>query len=59
LLPKYRGGSPIQTAIIKGEKETGITIMYMASKMDSGDIIAQRKLEIAILGRHVLPSRVS
>ena len=46
LLPKYRGGSPIQTAIVKGEKETGITIMYMASKMDSGDIIAQRKLEI-------------
>ena len=46
LLPKYRGGSPIQTAIIKGEKETGITIMYMASKMDSGDIIAQRKLDI-------------
>ena len=46
LLPKYRGGSPIQTAIIKGEKETGITIMYMASKMDAGDIIAQRKIDI-------------
>ena len=46
LLPKYRGGSPIQTSIIKGEKETGITIMYMASKMDSGDIIAQRSIPI-------------
>lgn len=46
LLPKYRGGSPIQTAIIKGEKETGITIMYMAPKMDSGNIIAQRAIPI-------------
>lgn len=46
LLPKYRGGSPIQTAIINGEKETGITIMYMAPKMDSGNIIAQRAIPI-------------
>ena len=46
LLPKYRGGSPIQTAIINGEKETGITVMYMASKMDSGNIIAQRSIPI-------------
>ena len=46
LLPKYRGGSPIQTAIINGESETGITIMYMAPKMDSGNIIAQRSIPI-------------
>ena len=46
LLPKYRGGSPIQTSIIKGEKETGITIMYMASKMDAGNIIKQRSIPI-------------
>ena len=46
LLPKYRGGSPIQTSIINGEEETGITIMYMASKMDAGDIIAQRSVPI-------------
>lgn len=46
LLPKYRGGSPIQTAIINGEVETGITIMYMAPKMDSGNIIAQRSIPI-------------
>jgi methionyl-tRNA formyltransferase len=46
LLPKYRGGSPIQSAIINGEAETGITIMYMASKMDSGDIIAARSIPI-------------
>lgn len=41
LLPKYRGASPIQTAILNGEKETGITIMVMNEKMDEGDIIAQ------------------
>ena len=46
LLPKYRGGAPIHYAIINGEKETGITIMYMDSKMDSGDIIYQSKIEI-------------
>ena len=39
LLPKYRGGAPIQHAIINGEKETGITIMYTDKGMDSGDII--------------------
>lgn len=46
LLPKYRGGSPIQTSIINGDAETGITIMYMAPKMDSGDIICQRSIPI-------------
>ena len=46
LLPKYRGGSPIQTSIINGEAETGITIMYMASKMDAGNIIVQRSIPI-------------
>lgn len=46
LLPKYRGGSPIQSAIINGEKETGISIMYMAQKMDAGNIIAQRSIPI-------------
>ena len=46
LLPKYRGGAPIQRAIINGEKETGITIMYMAPKMDAGDILYQEKLPI-------------
>jgi len=46
LLPKYRGGSPIQSAIINGERETGISIMYMAKKMDAGNIIAQRSIPI-------------
>lgn len=46
LLPKYRGASPIQRAIIDGEKYTGITIMRTALKVDSGDILLQRVLEI-------------
>lgn len=46
LLPKYRGGAPIQHAIMNGEKETGITIMYTDKGMDSGDIITKETLEI-------------
>lgn len=46
LLPKYRGASPIQYAILNGEKETGITFMEMTNKMDAGDIIFQSKLTI-------------
>lgn len=46
LLPKYRGGAPIHQAIIDGEDETGITIMYMNEKMDEGNIISQRSLSI-------------
>jgi len=46
LLPKYRGGAPIHHAIINGEKETGITIMYMAPGMDDGDIIKQESIPI-------------
>ena len=48
LLPKYRGGAPIQRAIINGEKETGITIQYMAKKMDQGEILYQRSIPIDI-----------
>ena len=47
LLPKYRGGAPIQRAIINGETETGITLMYMDAKMDEGDILVQKTLPIA------------
>lgn len=46
LLPKYRGAAPIQYAILDGEKETGITIMYMDTGIDTGDIILQEKLPI-------------
>ncbi|MFJ7933091.1 methionyl-tRNA formyltransferase [Sporosarcina sp. NPDC096371] len=41
LLPKYRGGAPIHQSIMDGEKETGVTIMYMVEKLDAGDIISQ------------------
>ena len=66
LLPKYRGGAPIHWAIINGEEYAGVTIMYMAEKMDAGDIITQDKLlikemntteltnELSILGRDLL-----
>jgi len=47
LLPKYRGAAPIQRAILDGEKETGVTIMKIIKPLDSGDIIAQAKVEIA------------
>jgi methionyl-tRNA formyltransferase len=47
LLPHLRGASPIQTALIEGHKETGITIMLMDEKMDHGPILTQRKLIIA------------
>lgn len=46
LLPKLRGGAPIHKAIIDGYSKTGITIMYMDEKMDSGDIISQAETDI-------------
>lgn len=67
LLPKYRGGAPIQYALLNGDTETGITIMEMVKKMDAGDIYYQMKCPIeqgdnsgslfrklAILGREAL-----
>ncbi|MGD9909251.1 MAG: methionyl-tRNA formyltransferase [Candidatus Izemoplasmatales bacterium] len=67
LLPKLRGGAPMHKAIQRGFKETGVTIMYMADKMDSGEILSQEALPIldsddvgtleeklAILGRDLL-----
>lgn len=46
LLPKYRGGAPIHQSIIDGEKETGVTIMYMVEKLDAGDILTQVRVPI-------------
>ena len=46
ILPKYRGASPIQAALIAGEPETGVTIMIMNEKMDEGDIIDIQKIPI-------------
>ena len=41
LLPKYRGAAPINWAILDGETETGVSIMYMAKELDAGDVICQ------------------
>lgn len=46
LLPKYRGAAPMQRAIIEGESETGVTVMYMDEGLDTGDIIAVEKFPI-------------
>ncbi len=48
LLPKYRGAAPINRAVINGEKETGITFMFMNKKVDAGDIIFQEKIDISL-----------
>lgn len=47
LLPKYRGASPIQSAILNSEKETGVTIMKIDEEMDHGPVVAYSKLPIA------------
>ena len=46
LLPKYRGAAPIQWAVLNGDKETGITTMFMDEGMDTGDMILKEKVEI-------------
>ncbi|MBI4080798.1 MAG: methionyl-tRNA formyltransferase [Candidatus Levybacteria bacterium] len=47
LLPKYRGPSPIQTAILNGDKETGITIIQMDKELDHGPILFQKTIPVA------------
>lgn len=46
ILPKYRGASPIQSVLLHGEKETGVTIMEMSEGMDEGDILKIRRIYI-------------
>tara|TARA_Y100000592_G_scaffold70189_1_gene109192 strand:+ start:5705 stop:6340 length:636 start_codon:yes stop_codon:yes gene_type:complete len=46
-LPKYRGGSPIQNQIIRGEKESAVTLFIMDEGIDTGDIIAQEDLSLS------------
>ncbi|MBI4040107.1 methionyl-tRNA formyltransferase, partial [Candidatus Daviesbacteria bacterium] len=47
ILPKYRGASPIQTAILNGDQTTGITIMLMDAEMDHGDILTTEVISIS------------
>ncbi len=46
LLPKYRGAAPIQWAVLNGDKKTGVTTMYINDKMDEGDMLLKREIEI-------------
>ncbi|MEP1152208.1 MAG: methionyl-tRNA formyltransferase [Balneola sp.] len=48
LLPKYRGAAPIHWAVINGEEETGCTIFFLDEKVDTGNIILQKKIDIGI-----------
>ena len=48
LLPKYRGAAPMQRAVMNGESETGVTIMYMAEGLDTGDIITSEAFPIGL-----------
>ncbi|NQT91275.1 MAG: methionyl-tRNA formyltransferase, partial [Lentisphaerae bacterium] len=72
LLPKYRGAAPVEWAIVNGETATGVTTMYMAERVDAGDIIRQKgvavlpgetagslKERLAIEGADLLVSTVS
>jgi methionyl-tRNA formyltransferase len=47
ILPKYRGAAPIHYAILNGETETGVTIMYMNEKMDEGDVLLIKKTPVS------------
>jgi methionyl-tRNA formyltransferase len=46
LLPKYRGASPIQTALVNGDAVTGVTVQYMSKEMDRGDVLTGRELKV-------------
>jgi methionyl-tRNA formyltransferase len=47
LLPQHRGAAPIQAAIVAGDRETGITVMYMDEGLDTGDALLEKRIEIA------------
>src|SRR3954463_15494638 len=47
LLPRHRGAAPIQAAIVAGESETGVTVMYMDEGLDTGDVLLEKRIAIA------------
>ncbi len=70
LLPRFRGAAPVQRAIMEGDEETGITIMYMAEGVDTGDMLAKRSTpvdhktgqqlhdELAVMGAELLAATI-
>ena len=46
LLPKYRGAAPIQWTILNGDREAGVTTMFLSERMDAGDIISKRSVAV-------------
>ncbi len=48
LLPRYRGAAPIQAAIVAGDRETGITVMHVDEGLDTGDVLLEKRIEIAL-----------
>ena len=52
LLPQYRGPSPVQTTLLNGDRETGVSIMLLSKKMDAGPIIVQGKINIELKDNH-------
>jgi methionyl-tRNA formyltransferase len=61
LLPKYRGATPLEAALLAGERETGVTVQKMAEELDAGDIVAQKSVEItsAETARELRPRLIS
>ena len=54
LLPRHRGAAPIQAAIEAGDSESGITVMYMAEGLDTGDILLEKRLPLRRRPAHIL-----
>ncbi|GAW64621.1 methionyl-tRNA formyltransferase [Ligilactobacillus acidipiscis DSM 15836] len=48
LLPKYRGGAPVQYSLVNGDDKTGVTLIYMIKKMDAGEMLGQAELPITM-----------
>lgn len=59
LLPKYRGASPIETAILEDDRDTGVTIMLLDEKMDHGPIVAQKRIQDAVFNKGDWPPKAS
>lgn len=59
LLPKYRGAAPIQRALMAGDKETGVSVIRLTEKLDAGDVLSQKKTEIARCDAETLHAKLA